>query len=81
VHKTQTDVEVPAKAKSNETEEVELQLTAKCPEDIEVAKKRIEDLIKRQETEAANKARAEKEPSKDFKQKKEVKKSSFTTKI
>jgi transcription antitermination factor NusA-like protein len=70
---TQTDVEVPSKHKGpNEIlpdEMVEVQLTARCQEDIEMAKKRIDELIKRQE-EDGTKEKAEE----FFKPKKEVKK-------
>jgi predicted RNA-binding protein YlqC (UPF0109 family) len=69
---TQTDVEVPSKSKSpieSLPEEIEVHLTARCQEDIEVAKKRIEELIKKQEEES------HKEKTEElFKQKKEVKK-------
>jgi len=78
---TQTDVEVPSKIKdSNQTEEVELYLTARNQEDIDVAKRRIEELIKRQEDEANKKEHKEQKDQKpqkeveEFKTKKEVKK-------
>jgi len=77
---TQTDVEAPSKSKNNEPlpEEVELHLTARCQEDIEVAKKRIDDLIKRQEEEINIKETLKKEPI-EFKVKKEVKKKTDQT--
>jgi len=77
---TQTDVEAPSKSKNNEPlpEVVELHLTARCQEDIEVAKKRIDDLIKRQEEEFNTKETLKKEPI-EFKVKKEVKRKSDQT--
>jgi len=69
---TQTDIEAPSKSKGpsdNLPEEVELHLTARSQEDIDAAKKRIDELIKKQE-EDQNKDKVVEE----FKQKKEVKK-------
>jgi len=75
---TQTNVDVPAKIKDSiQTEEVELYLTARNQEYIDNAKKRIEELIKKQEDEANKKEQKEQKPQKEveeFKTKKEVKK-------
>jgi len=73
---TQTDVEAPSKSRNNENlpEEVELHLTARSQEDIEAAKKRIEELIKKQGDEQ-NRDKTEEL----FKQKKEVKKKTDQT--
>jgi len=73
---TQTDVEAPSKSRNNENppEEVELHLTARSQEDIETAKKRIEELIRKQEDEQ-NRDKTEEL----FKQKKEVKKKTDQT--
>jgi len=73
---TQTDVEVPNKPKNSDeaTEEVELHLTAKSKEDIEGAKKKIEELIlKKLEDEKSKQKKGAPDQVEEFK-KKEVKK-------